>query len=59
MAVGEDLEQVRNTVLPLWLGVLLFLYEWSQVGHSQHHGPPEVVIPLKVTITSVGMKPGG
>ncbi|XP_045687337.1 disintegrin and metalloproteinase domain-containing protein 20-like [Phyllostomus hastatus] len=58
MAMDEDLVHVRNTVLSLWLGVFLFLYQWSQVGHSQRHGPLGVVIPLKVTVISLGMKPG-
>nr|KAF6346925.1 hypothetical protein mPipKuh1_010659 [Pipistrellus kuhlii] len=54
MAVSKVLVCVGNTFLPLWLGVILFPYRWSYVVHSQCHGPPEVVIPLKVT----GMKNG-
>ncbi|XP_059555492.1 LOW QUALITY PROTEIN: disintegrin and metalloproteinase domain-containing protein 20-like [Myotis daubentonii] len=56
MAVSEALVCVRNTLLPLWLGVILFPYGWFQVVLSQRHGPPEVVIPLKVTGTGFGMK---
>ncbi|XP_059551269.1 disintegrin and metalloproteinase domain-containing protein 20-like [Myotis daubentonii] len=58
MAVSEALECVRNTLLPLWLGVILFPYGWFQVVLSQRHGAPEVVIPLKVTGTGIGMKIG-
>ncbi|ELW65228.1 Disintegrin and metalloproteinase domain-containing protein 25 [Tupaia chinensis] len=36
------------TLLPLLLGVFLFLCRWPQIGHCQHHSPPEVVIPLRV-----------
>ncbi|KAM7141621.1 disintegrin and metalloproteinase domain-containing protein 20-like [Molossus nigricans] len=59
VAMGEALVHVRNTPLPLWLGVFLFQYGWPLVVHSQRHGPPEVVIPLKVTGTGIGMKPQG
>ncbi|XP_054573611.1 disintegrin and metalloproteinase domain-containing protein 25-like [Eptesicus fuscus] len=56
MAVNEALVCVRNILLLLWLGVILFSYGWFQVVHSQRFGPPEVVIPLKVTSTGIGMK---
>nr|XP_019588638.1 PREDICTED: disintegrin and metalloproteinase domain-containing protein 20-like [Rhinolophus sinicus] len=59
MAVGEALVHVRNTLLPLWLAMFLFLSECSQVAHSQHHSTPEVVIPQKVKGTGIGMKPPG
>ncbi|XP_004433645.2 PREDICTED: disintegrin and metalloproteinase domain-containing protein 20-like [Ceratotherium simum simum] len=59
MADSEALVHARITLLLLWLRVFLFLSAWSQVGLSQRHGPPEVVIPLKVTGTSVGMNPLG
>ncbi|ELK17544.1 Disintegrin and metalloproteinase domain-containing protein 20 [Pteropus alecto] len=59
MAVGEALVHMRSTLLPFWLGVFLFLSGCSQDGHSQRHGPPEVVIPLKVKVTSVSMKSRG
>ncbi|XP_005882755.1 PREDICTED: disintegrin and metalloproteinase domain-containing protein 20-like, partial [Myotis brandtii] len=58
MAVSEALVCVRNTLLPLWLGVILFPYGWFQVVLSQRNGAPEVVIPLKVTGTGIGMKIG-
>ncbi|XP_006082071.1 disintegrin and metalloproteinase domain-containing protein 25-like [Myotis lucifugus] len=54
MAMSEALVCVRNTLLSLWLAVILFPYGWSQAVHSQRHGPPEVVIPLKVA--GFGMK---
>ncbi|ELK24893.1 Disintegrin and metalloproteinase domain-containing protein 20 [Myotis davidii] len=54
MAVSEALVCVRNTLLSLWLAVILFLYGWSQAVHSRPHGAPEVVIPLKVA--GFGMK---
>ncbi|MBZ3890971.1 Disintegrin and metalloproteinase domain-containing protein 25 [Sciurus carolinensis] len=57
MAVGEALVHVRITVLQLCLGTLLFLSGWAQIGHSQHHGPPEVVIPLRITGTKRGTRP--
>nr|XP_036854740.1 disintegrin and metalloproteinase domain-containing protein 20-like [Manis javanica] len=47
MALGEVLVHVRIPLLVLRIGVCLFLPGWSQVGHCQHHGPPEVVIPLR------------
>ncbi|XP_016055733.1 PREDICTED: disintegrin and metalloproteinase domain-containing protein 25-like [Miniopterus natalensis] len=47
MAVTEALVHVKNTLLPLWLWVLLFSYEWSLVVNSQRHGPAEVVIPKR------------
>ncbi|KAF7472671.1 Hypothetical predicted protein [Marmota monax] len=57
MAVGEAfLVHVRMAVMKFWLGILLFLSGWSQIGHSQHHSPPEVVIPLKITGTHRGMR---
>ncbi|ELK24892.1 PREDICTED: disintegrin and metalloproteinase domain-containing protein 25 [Myotis davidii] len=58
MAVREALVCVRNILLPLWLGVILSPYGWFLIVHAQRHGPPEVVIPLKVTGTDTGMKPG-
>ncbi|XP_059551272.1 disintegrin and metalloproteinase domain-containing protein 20-like [Myotis daubentonii] len=54
MAVSEALVCVRNTLLSLWLAVVLFPYGWSQAVHSRPHGAPEVVIPLKVA--GFGMK---
>nr|KAF6478932.1 ADAM metallopeptidase domain 21 [Molossus molossus] len=59
VAMGEALVHVRNTPLPLWLGVFLFQYGCPLVVHSQRHCPPEVVIPLKVAGTSIAMKPRG
>ncbi|XP_054573612.1 disintegrin and metalloproteinase domain-containing protein 25-like [Eptesicus fuscus] len=56
MAVSEALVCVRNALLPLWLWVILFSYGWCPVVHSQRIGPPEVVIPLKLTSTGFGMK---
>ncbi|XP_036281099.1 LOW QUALITY PROTEIN: disintegrin and metalloproteinase domain-containing protein 20-like [Pipistrellus kuhlii] len=56
MAVRKALVCVRNILLLLWLGVILFSYGWFQVVYSQRYGPPEVVIPLKVTGTGFGMK---
>uniref|UniRef100_G5E6C5 ADAM metallopeptidase domain 20 n=1 Tax=Bos taurus TaxID=9913 RepID=G5E6C5_BOVIN len=44
------------TLLLVWLKVFLFLPGWPQVGHSQRLGPPEVVIPRRVTPTGRGMK---
>nr|KAF6400226.1 hypothetical protein HJG63_000286 [Rousettus aegyptiacus] len=59
MAVGEALVHMRSTLPPVWLGVFLFLSGCPQAGHSQRHGSPEVVIPLKVKVTNVGMKSQG
>ncbi|XP_066108782.1 disintegrin and metalloproteinase domain-containing protein 25-like [Saccopteryx bilineata] len=59
MAVGEALVCVRNALPPLWMAVILFLHGWSQVGHSQCYGSPELVIPLRVTDTGMGMKSQG
>uniref|UniRef100_A0A8C3X679 Disintegrin and metalloproteinase domain-containing protein 20-like n=1 Tax=Catagonus wagneri TaxID=51154 RepID=A0A8C3X679_9CETA len=43
-------------LLLFWVGVLLILSGLSYVGYSQHHGPPEVVIPLRVTDTGRGVE---
>ncbi|KAB1256099.1 Disintegrin and metalloproteinase domain-containing protein 20 [Camelus dromedarius] len=60
MAVGEALAHVRTTLpLLLWSQLLLLLSGSSCVGHAQRHGPPEVVIPLRVTHTGRGVKPPG
>ncbi|XP_054572703.1 disintegrin and metalloproteinase domain-containing protein 25-like [Eptesicus fuscus] len=56
MALSEALVYVRNILLTLWLGVILFSYGWFLVVHAQRHGSPEVVIPLRVTGTAFGMK---
>ncbi|KAI4541973.1 hypothetical protein MG293_007352 [Ovis ammon polii] len=56
IGVGEFLVYMKVTLMLLWLKVFLFLPEWPQVGHSQRVGPPEVVIPLRVTPTGRGMK---
>ncbi|KAK2504020.1 hypothetical protein MC885_007298 [Smutsia gigantea] len=56
MAVGELLVPVRIPLLVLRLGLFLFLPAWSQVGHCQPHGPPEVVIPLR---HDSGVRPPG
>ncbi|XP_077000470.1 disintegrin and metalloproteinase domain-containing protein 20-like [Tamandua tetradactyla] len=48
MAGGEVLLQVRFTLLLLWLEVFLVLTGWSKDEPSQHHSPPEVVIPLRI-----------
>uniref|UniRef100_A0A8C5Z6W5 Disintegrin and metalloproteinase domain-containing protein 25-like n=1 Tax=Marmota marmota marmota TaxID=9994 RepID=A0A8C5Z6W5_MARMA len=45
------------TVLHLCLSILLFLSGWAQIGHSQHHSPPEVVIPLRINGTNRAMRP--
>ncbi|XP_036138156.1 disintegrin and metalloproteinase domain-containing protein 20-like [Molossus molossus] len=59
VAMGEALVHMRNTLLPLCIGVFLFQYGWPLVVHSQHHGPPEVVIPLKMAGTGIAVKPPG
>ncbi|XP_054573606.1 disintegrin and metalloproteinase domain-containing protein 20-like [Eptesicus fuscus] len=56
MAVSEALVCVRNALLPLWLGVILFSYGWCPVVHSQRLDHPEVVIPMKLIGTEFGMK---
>ncbi|XP_020732846.2 LOW QUALITY PROTEIN: disintegrin and metalloproteinase domain-containing protein 20-like [Odocoileus virginianus] len=56
IGVGEFLMYMKVTLLLLRLKVFLFLPGWPQVGHSQRLGPPEVVIPLRVTPTGRGMK---
>ncbi|XP_016050457.2 disintegrin and metalloproteinase domain-containing protein 25-like [Erinaceus europaeus] len=48
---------VRYMLLPIWLKIFLFLCGWCQVRHSQHHGPTEVVTPLKITNARRGMRP--
>ncbi|KAM4802168.1 disintegrin and metalloproteinase domain-containing protein 25-like [Urocitellus parryii] len=57
MAVGEALVHMRITLLKLCLSILLFLSGWAQIGHSQHHSLPEVVIPLRITGTHRVMRP--
>ncbi|XP_028015385.2 disintegrin and metalloproteinase domain-containing protein 25-like [Eptesicus fuscus] len=47
MAVGEAVAHVKVILLLLWQVVFLFLSGWSQIGTSQHNGPPEVVIPMR------------
>ncbi|XP_054573608.1 disintegrin and metalloproteinase domain-containing protein 25-like [Eptesicus fuscus] len=56
MAVSEALVCVKNTILQLWLGIILFPYEWFFAVHSQYYGPPEVVIPLRVTGIGLSIK---
>uniref|UniRef100_A0A3Q1LPJ9 ADAM metallopeptidase domain 20 n=1 Tax=Bos taurus TaxID=9913 RepID=A0A3Q1LPJ9_BOVIN len=41
---------------PVRLFLFLFLPGWPQLGHAQRLGPPEVVIPWRVTPTGRGMK---
>lgn len=51
----EALERVRISLLLFWVGC--FWYSGSSyVGHSQHHGPPEVVIPLRLRGTGREVK---
>ncbi|XP_076711382.1 disintegrin and metalloproteinase domain-containing protein 25-like [Callospermophilus lateralis] len=57
MAVGEALVHMSITLLKLCLSILLFLSGWAQIGHSQHHSPPEVVIPLRINGTNRAMRP--
>uniref|UniRef100_A0A8D0MGM2 Disintegrin and metalloproteinase domain-containing protein 25-like n=1 Tax=Sus scrofa TaxID=9823 RepID=A0A8D0MGM2_PIG len=59
IAVGDFLVYMKIPLLLLWLKVFLFLPGWSQIGHSQRHGPQEVVIPLKVTNTGRDVKSHG
>ncbi|XP_062069122.1 disintegrin and metalloproteinase domain-containing protein 21-like [Lepus europaeus] len=59
MAVAEVLVHVRITLLILWLGVFPFVSGWPQIGRSQYHSHPEVLIPLRVTGTGKGMKTPG
>ncbi|XP_020042799.2 disintegrin and metalloproteinase domain-containing protein 21-like [Castor canadensis] len=50
MAVHVSLEQVKITLLLLYLWPFLFLSGWPhQAGYGESHSPPEVVIPLRVT----------
>ncbi|XP_004389021.1 disintegrin and metalloproteinase domain-containing protein 21-like [Trichechus manatus latirostris] len=50
---------MRINLRLLWPGVFLVLSGLSQVGHSQYHSPPEVVIPLRLTGTDRSMKAPG
>uniref|UniRef100_A0A4W2IMK5 Disintegrin and metalloproteinase domain-containing protein 20-like n=1 Tax=Bos indicus x Bos taurus TaxID=30522 RepID=A0A4W2IMK5_BOBOX len=56
IGVGEFLVYMKVTLLLVWLKVFLFLPGWPQLGHAQRLGPPEVVIPWRVTPTGRGMK---
>ena len=56
IGVGEFLVCMKVTLLLVWLKVFLFLPGWPQLGHAQRLGPPEVVIPWRVTPTGRGMK---
>ena len=59
MAGGKTPVYVRISLLLLRLGVFLFLSGSSSIEHSQHHGLPEVVVPLKITYAGSSMKPPG
>ncbi|XP_037687448.1 disintegrin and metalloproteinase domain-containing protein 20-like [Choloepus didactylus] len=59
MAGGEALLHVRITLLLLWLEVFLLLPGVSQDEHTQHHTPPEVVIPLRVAAKGNYLKASG
>ncbi|XP_043421267.1 disintegrin and metalloproteinase domain-containing protein 20-like [Prionailurus bengalensis] len=57
IAVGEVMVHV---FLRSWyIRLFLLLFGWSHVEHSYCHGPPEVVIPLRVTNPSNVKKPPG
>ena len=56
IGVGEFLVCMKVTLLLAWLKVFLFLPGSPQLGHAQRLGPPEVVIPWRVTPTGRGMK---
>ncbi|XP_062932786.1 disintegrin and metalloproteinase domain-containing protein 25-like [Cynocephalus volans] len=57
--MGEALADVRISLLLLWPGVILFLFGWLQIGHSQPLSPPEVVIPFRITGIGREMKAPG
>ncbi|KAL6030936.1 hypothetical protein STEG23_001366 [Scotinomys teguina] len=47
--MGEALVQKRSMYLQLCLCMLLLLSAWSPTAYARYSGPPEVVIPLRVT----------
>ncbi|XP_005882760.1 PREDICTED: disintegrin and metalloproteinase domain-containing protein 29 [Myotis brandtii] len=47
---------MRIMLLLHWLGVFLSFSGNTWAEHPQHHSPPEVVIPLKITSTGLSMK---
>ncbi|XP_004682569.2 PREDICTED: disintegrin and metalloproteinase domain-containing protein 20-like [Condylura cristata] len=57
MAVREALVPGRLPDLHLWLRLLLLLCGGCQVGHTQAHGPPQVVVPHRVTGPDRGGSP--
>ncbi|XP_004682571.1 PREDICTED: disintegrin and metalloproteinase domain-containing protein 25-like [Condylura cristata] len=57
MAVREALVPGRLPDLLLWLRLLLLLCGGCQVGYTQAPGPPEVVIPCRVTGPDRGGSP--
>nr|XP_019588637.1 PREDICTED: disintegrin and metalloproteinase domain-containing protein 29 [Rhinolophus sinicus] len=52
----EAVLYIRIMLLLHWLGVFLSFSGHTRTEHSQYHSPPEVVIPLRVTGTGIGMK---
>ncbi|ELW65208.1 disintegrin and metalloproteinase domain-containing protein 21 [Tupaia chinensis] len=59
MAQGEALGCEHTALLLLWLGACLCLCGWPQIGNCQHHSPPEVVIPVRVSGRGRVMKSPG
>nr|XP_044998354.1 disintegrin and metalloproteinase domain-containing protein 25-like [Jaculus jaculus] len=59
VAVDEALLHIRISDLHLWLGIWFFLSAWPLSGHAQLHSSLEVVIPLRVSGTSRGMRSPG
>ncbi|XP_052608835.1 disintegrin and metalloproteinase domain-containing protein 29 [Peromyscus californicus insignis] len=59
MTVLESLLCTRILFLTQLFGIFLSFPGLTQAGHQRYHSPTEVVIPLKVTGKSRGMKPPG
>ncbi|CAH6787298.1 disintegrin and metalloproteinase domain-containing protein 29 [Phodopus roborovskii] len=57
MTVVEALLFMKMLFLTQLLGIFLSLPGLTPAGHQRYHSPTEVVIPLKVTGKSRGMKP--
>ncbi|XP_063494513.1 disintegrin and metalloproteinase domain-containing protein 29 [Symphalangus syndactylus] len=50
---------MKMLLLLHWLGVFLSCSGHIQDEHPQYHSPPDVVIPVRITGTTRGMKPPG
>ncbi|XP_028623979.1 disintegrin and metalloproteinase domain-containing protein 24-like [Grammomys surdaster] len=59
VAMSKALVHARITLLQVWLRMLLFSSVWTLTWCAKYKGPPETVIPLRVTVSSKEMSLAG